>query len=35
MYDFGKVLNMYMLDFITENGREVLEFNELGENDIW
>lgn len=32
-YDFGK--GFYELDFIMLNGREVLEFNELSENDMW
>lgn len=32
-YSFGK--GFYELSFIKENGQDVLEFNELGENDMW
>ena len=32
-YSFGK--GFYELDFIQINGKDVLEFNELSENDMW
>ena len=32
-YSFGK--GFYELDFIQIDGKDVLEFNELSENDMW
>lgn len=32
-FDFGK--GFYMLGFITIDGVETLEFNEVSENDMW
>lgn len=32
-FDFGK--GFYMLGFITIDGIETLEFNEVSENDMW
>lgn len=32
-YDFGK--GFYELGFIKIDGKDVLEFNELSENDMW
>ena len=32
-YSFGK--GFYELSFIKEDGKDVLEFNELSENDMW
>lgn len=32
-YSFG--IGFYELDFISYGGKDVLEFNELSENDMW